>query len=332
MTAAAGAPAIDRAAVARLGRGLAGLADPVGPDAWLALLRRLYAVGRRDLPIGRLFEGHVDALQIVTRYGDAGQVAAAQAAADAGSAFGVWNADEPGAPLRIEDGRLHGGKAFASGAGLLSHALVSVDREGGRQLVLVDLDAAPPAIDRDWWRVIGMQRSETHRVRWDGAVVTPAMTIGAPGDYVREPRFSGGALRFAAVQAGGIAGIVDGVRDHLTAQARDADPHQRARLADLYLAAQSAAAAVADAARGWRDEDEEGTLARVAAARAAVYAAGERALTIAQAAVGLSAMFVDHPLAARLTDLAVYLRQPGPDTQRDRAGAAVAAGLLSPEL
>ena len=41
---------------------------------------------------------------------------------------------------------------------------------------------------------------------------------------------------------------------------------------------------------------------------------------------------VDHPLAARLTDLSVYLRQPAPDAQRDRAGAAVAAGLLSPEL
>lgn len=332
MTPPPGGRTIERAAVAALGRVLAGYGDPVGPDAWLALLRLLYAVGRRDLPLGRLFEGHVDALQIVTRYGDAEQVAAAHEAAGAGGAFGVWNADEPGAPLRIEDGRLCGGKAFASGAGLLSHAIVSVDREGGRQLILIDLDAAPPAIDRDWWRVIGMQRSETHRVRWDDLAVTPAMMIGAPGDYVREPRFSGGALRFAAVQAGGIAGIVDGVRDHLTAQGRDADPHQRVRLADLYLAAQSAAAAVAGAARGWRDEDGEGTIALVAAARAAVYAAGERALTIAQAAVGLSAMFVDHPLAARLTDLSVYLRQPAPDAQRDRAGAAVAAGLLSPEL
>jgi hypothetical protein len=43
-------------------------------------------------------------------------------------------------------------------------------------------------------------------------------------------------------------------------------------------------------------------------------------------------MFVDHPLAAPLTDLAVYLRQPGPDAQRASTGQAVAVGLLAPVL
>ena len=42
-------------------------ADPAGPDAWLALLRGLYAIGRTDLPLARLVEGHVDASQIVMR-------------------------------------------------------------------------------------------------------------------------------------------------------------------------------------------------------------------------------------------------------------------------
>ena len=34
--------------------------DPTTPEAYLDLLRPLYAAGRRDLPIGRLLEGHVD--------------------------------------------------------------------------------------------------------------------------------------------------------------------------------------------------------------------------------------------------------------------------------
>lgn len=323
---------LDRRHIAALTAELMQLGDPADAEALLRLLRTLYAKGRRDLPLGRLFEGHVDALQIVARYGTPAQRTVAERIARDGGAFGVWNADLPGEPLRLDGNRLSGGKAFASGAGILSHALVSVDAPGGRQLILLDLVRTPPDIDRSWWRVTGMQRSETHIVRWHDQALPDDSWIGAPGDYIREPWFSGGAIRFAAVQAGGIAALVDGARDHLAAHARTGDPHQRARLADLYRAAQSAAAAVADAARDWRTDDVPATLAHVAAARAAVYAAGEEALALAQAAVGVQAMFVDHPIAATLTDLAVYLRQPGPDAQRDRVGEAVAAGLLSPSL
>ncbi|WP_404339421.1 acyl-CoA dehydrogenase [Sphingomonas sp. MMS12-HWE2-04] len=323
--------AIDRGEIARLTSELAELADPPTPEALLRLLRLLYRIGRADLPLGRLFEGHVDALQIVARYGTGAQANAAAAIARAGGAFGVWNADLPGDPLRLADGRLVGGKAFASGAGVLSHALVSIDADGRRQLLLLDLTALPPAIDTEWWRVTGMQRSETHLVRWDAPFPAEAR-IGAPGDYVGEPWFSGGAIRFAAVQAGGIAAIVDQVRAHLLESGRAEDPHQAARLAELYLCAQAAADAVAAAARGWRVEESEGTIARTAAARVAVYQAGERALTLAQAAIGVQAMFLDHRLSATLSDLNVYLRQPAPDAQRARTGAAVAAGLLSPSL
>lgn len=323
---------LTRAMVAALSADLPRLGDPRGPAELLALLRVLFAVGRRDLPLGRVVEGHVDALQIVTRYGAPAQRDAAMRAAQAGAVFGVWNADQPGEPLVLADELLSGAKAFASGAGLLTHALVSVDADGGRQLLLVDLERHPPAVDRSWWRVTGMQRSETHIVHWRAVPLEADARIGEPGDYVREPFFSGGAIRFAAVQAGGIAGVVDGVRDQLVAQSRAGDPHQRARLADLYGVAQSAADAVARAARAWSADDIPATLAQVAAARIAVYAAGEAALMLAPAAIGVQAMFVDHPLAEKLGDLTVYLRQPAPDLQRDRAGEAVADGLLSPAL
>jgi len=305
--------------------------DPGDAASLLTLLRLLYDVGREDLPLGRLFEGHVDAVQIVTRYGNAAQQHELATAIPNGATLGVWNADLPGEPLRLDGDRLNGGKSFASGAGLLSHALVTVDRAGGRQLVLLDLASAAPAIDRSVWRVVGMQRSETHVVRWHHAAIGADAVIGAPGDYVREPWFSGGALRFAAVQAGGIARLVDAVRDHLVAADRVADPHQAGRLAHLFALAEAAAAAVRRAAERWF-EDEPARLARVAAARAAVYAAGGEALVLAQEAVGVSSLFLDHPLATTITDLSMYLRQPGPDAQRMQVGAAVAAGLLRPML
>jgi hypothetical protein len=323
---------LTRGDIADLTAQLPQLDDPTDSAALLALLRVLYDVGRRDLPLGRLFEGHVDALQIVSRYGSVAQRALAQAAARDGAAYGVWNADRSGAPTVLQDGRLSGSKAFASGAGVLSHALISVDAEGGRQLLLLDLAEVAPAIDASWWRVTGMQRSETHLVTWDNQPLPSQALIGRPGDYVREPWFGGGAIRFAAVQAGGIAAVVDGVRDHLAEQRRHGDPHQRTRLAELYLAAQSAADAVFRAAAGWSADNVPRTLALVSAARMAVYAAGEQVLALGPAAVGVQAMFVDHPLSIALADLSTYLRQPAPDFQRERLGEAVASGLVASAL
>jgi alkylation response protein AidB-like acyl-CoA dehydrogenase len=306
-------------------------ADPSDERTLLQLLRLLYETGRSDLPLGRLFEGHVDALQLVHRYGTGQQRAAASVAAAEGGAFGVWNADLANGPLSVDHDLLTGGKSFASGAGLLSHALVTVDAEGGRQLIWLDLARTSPIIDRHFWNVVGMQRSETHVVRWIDAPLGADTLIGKAGDYVREPWFSGGALRFAAVQAGGIAALLDHTTAHLVAAGRADDPHQRGRLAALYALAEAAAGAIRTAAAGWF-ANADARLPLVAAARAAVYAAGGQGIEIAEQAVGVQALFVGHPLAAAITDLSVYLRQPAPDAQRMNVGAAVAAGILGAGL
>ncbi|UAK23834.1 acyl-CoA dehydrogenase [Sphingomonas nostoxanthinifaciens] len=320
-----------RAAIVERGAQLASAKDPTSPGDLLSLLRLLYETGREDLPLGSLFEGHVDAVQIVTRYGTQAQRNTLSKALASHSALGVWNAELSGEPLLLRNGQLTGGKSFASGAGILSHALVTAEHEGGRQLILLDLAKAPPVIDRTFWRVVGMQRSETHIVRWQDVSVSPDALIGMPGDYVREPWFSGGALRFTAVQAGGIAALLDGTRDHLTAVGRSGDPHQSGRLAALFALAQAASSAVRAAASAWF-LSETTRLPMVAAARDAVYQAGGEALRIAQEAVGAQALFVDHPLSATIADLSMYLRQPAPDMQRMNVGAAVAAGTLRAAL
>ncbi|HIV78419.1 MAG TPA: acyl-CoA dehydrogenase [Candidatus Sphingomonas excrementigallinarum] len=309
--------------------------DPQTADELIALLSGLYAIGRRDLPLARLVEGHVDAVQIVRRYGSAAQVDRLGHALAQGATLGVWNAGLPGEALRLDGGRLSGGKSYASGAGVLSHALVTADTSAGVQLLLLDLSRVPPMIDTDWWRVIGMQRSETHQVRWDHAPVTDADRIGQPGSYAREPFFSGGTLRFVAVHAGGMAGICDLSRDHLIKTGRAEDPFQAARMAELFVLADGAAATVRRTARLWFEDAEGGDeprLSRVAAARLAVADIAERAIVVAREAVGLASQFHSHPLSAMLSDLAVYLRQPAPDAQRLRVGHAVRQGLLVPGL
>ncbi|GAB3675676.1 acyl-CoA dehydrogenase [Salinisphaera aquimarina] len=311
------------------------LDDPSNLADSLALLRRLYAAGRSDLPLARLFEGHMDALQIVARYGDSNIATRLHALARAGATFGVWNAPLAGEPLRLHDGVLDGGKAYASGAGVISHALVSaeINESDRKQLLVVDLEHTSPAIDRSWWRVLGMQRSQTHLVRWQNAPLSPAdSVIGQPGDYEREPWLSAGALRFVAVQAGGIAGLFDGVRAHLVARHRADDPHQAARLGRLYGLADSAAAVCRSTAAALFDTPPETHPAHVANARSLVLDGGEQALLLAQQSVGLSAFFQSEPLCAHMADLMVYLRQPAPDAQRVKVGAAAAAQQITPTL
>lgn len=321
-----------RDAIAVAGWNEAPPADPQDAEGYIALLTTLYAIGRNDLPLARLVEGHVDAVQIVQRHGSTDQIAQLRRTLAQGATLGVWNAGLPGEPLRLDGDVLTGGKSYASGAGVLTHALVTADTTAGLQLLLLDLSRTRPAIDRDWWRVTGMQRSETHLVRWNHAPIAGDDRIGLPDCYAQEPHFSGGALRFVAVHAGGIAGIVDRARDHLVQTGRADDPYQAARLAELFELADAAGAIVRRVATRWFEEDGEAQLARVAAARLGVAAAAERAIAIAREAVGLSGAFLTHPLSAMVSDLTVYLRQPAPDAQRLRVGRAVGQGLLSPTL
>jgi hypothetical protein len=321
-----------REAIAAAGWAQNPAADPRTAEESIAILKPLYAQGRTDLPLGRLLEGHVDAVQIVQRYGTDAQIGRLRHALAGGAMLGVWNAALPNEPLVLEQGLLHGGKSYASGAGVLTHALLTAEAGGGTRLILVDLAETPPAIDSDWWRMTGMQRSQTHQVRWSGAIIDTAGQIGDANVYATEPFFSGGALRFVAVHAGGIAGLCDRSRDHLVATGRADDPFQAARLAELFWLADAAASFVRRAAVAFFESDGEERLARIAAARLAVTDAAERAIGIAQNAVGLAGHFVDHPLAAMITDLSVYLRQPAPDAQRLRVGRAVKDGVLVPSL
>ncbi|PVE51314.1 acyl-CoA dehydrogenase [Arthrobacter sp. TPD3018] len=302
-------------------------ADPETVGDYMSLLRQLYRIGRTDLPLGRLIEGHVDACQILRRYGTHDQLESARAS-NRSTMVGVWNAALEGEPLRVIDGCLAGGKSFASGAGVLTHALVTADTPAGTQLLLLDLARTSPEIDRSWWHVTGMQRSETHIVRWNNVRVCDHDFIGKPGDYAREPHFSGGALRFTAVHAGGIAGVFDRTRDHLISTNRAQDPFQAARLAALFQLAEAAAATIQRTATAWFDGPEDARLARVAAARLSVADAATRSIAIAQEAVGLAGHFRSHPLSTLLTDLTVYLRQPAPDAQVVKVGEAARQGLL----
>ncbi|MFY9294990.1 MAG: acyl-CoA dehydrogenase family protein [Methylorubrum rhodinum] len=281
-----------------------------------ALRRLLTETGRDSLPVGRLFEGHVNALALVLRYADPGTREALARDARDGHLFGVWNTEPKENGLTLDAvGRLHGAKSFASGAGFVTRPLVTARMPDGRSLMLVMRLKAGERADLGEWRVHGMRATATGTVDFSGLSLGDGAVIGAPDDYSRQPFFFAGAWRFLAVQLGGMEAVVEIFRTHMRDTGRGGDPHQQARFGRSLIALESCRLLVARAAEIAAAEAlvPERVVACVNLARAAIDQAGLDVLTLAQRSVGLAGFLDDHPLEAQMRDLATYLRQPAPD-------------------
>jgi alkylation response protein AidB-like acyl-CoA dehydrogenase len=151
---------------------------PLRASEAAVLFRVLAAVGRGDLSVARIFEGHINALFLIQLFGTAGQREAWQRLARCGHLFGVWNTDFPGDPVLLHGQRLRGKKTFASGADGLSHAIVTARTPEGRQMIVVPVKDLP--VDRSWWRPLGMRASGSHVVNFDGVAIDDDSRIQLP--------------------------------------------------------------------------------------------------------------------------------------------------------
>lgn len=337
-------PKEDVAALAAEGLLRAPLPESDGGHGWgtapagaVPLSVALRLLGRASLPLGRIFEGHVNAAKLVLRRGTAAQAEAAARDLRAGRLFGVWNTDPPGGepPLSLENGVLKGRKVLCSGAGWVERALVTARDAGApadapARMVLAPLQRRARA-DLSGWTAQGMRASATGAVDFTGLRVGPADLIGGPGDYLAQPDFSAGAWRFAAVHCGGVEAVLGALRDHLRRTGRGGDPHQAARLGQAATATETArlwveAAALRAEAPGAGPE----AVAHVGLARLAVERAALDVLELAQRSVGLQAFMRPHPLERLTRDLATYLRQPAPDRVLAEAAAFVLSAPQEP--
>jgi alkylation response protein AidB-like acyl-CoA dehydrogenase len=298
----------------------------------LCLSEVLQSIGSGSLPLGRLFEGHVNALELVLRYGDQEQVDLIAEEARAGKLFGVWNTDDAnGLRLIHRYGRswLEGRKVLASGAGHIERPLVTATDENGRRLIVLPRLGAPARADLSRWTAHGMRASATGAVDFTDVEIDRIEIVGGKGDYERQPWFSAGAWRFAAVHLGGMKRLFDLLRKHLQETNRGQDPHQAARLGQATMAVETARLWVAQAASsteaplGSRAPDQ--LVAYVNLARLSVEAAALELMQLVQRSVGLQAFMRPNPIERISRDLATYLRQPGPDRALTDAAAWILA-------
>lgn len=290
-------------------------------ERYRALMDVLRIVGRADLSVGRLFEGHVNALLLFEWYGTPEQNQQLECVLDAGDFYGVWATEPaPGVSIELADGdqmSLEGVKSFASGAGGLAHAIITARlREGGRRMVVVEGDKADRA-DLSGWRVRGMRATNSGIYDLTGLRLKDADLLGRPGDYDCEPRFTTGAWRFAAVQLGGIEALLTEIRQTMSDAARS-DPLQRAKFADCVVAARTAYLWVRECAMRAASDDVDGpAFARLT--RGVVERAGLDVMELAARIVGTRSAMDGQRIDKITRDLSLYLRQAGPDYARDQA-------------
>lgn len=318
-------PDAEIAALADAGLLLAPLPQPLGglgagtEPGGVDLLRRLLVLcGTGNPAVARLFEAHVNALRIVTRYGTPEQAAASAADALAGYLLGLWVTDPPGSALRVENGRFRGSKGPCSGAGHIARAVVTAEHAGGTHLFMVALAGSEPVLGITGLQ--GMRAAANGIVGLDGVAAGPP--IGAPGDYLREPDFSCGAWRSSAAALGALEALVDSARTQLVARGQQDAPLQQARFGEILIARETArlwvtrACAVAEA-----PGDPAAQVASVNLARIAVEHACLDAIRHVQRGLGLAAFVAPHPAERLMRDLATYLRQPAADAVLTEAAA-----------
>ena len=313
----------------------AGGAGLNAPRLRLSLLHVLAHLGRGSLPVGRLYEGHVNALALIEAFAAPEDAARWFADAAAGHLFAVWNTEDAAGLRLVNDGpgrwQLQGAKTFASGVGTVGRALLTArDDAGGWQMMVLDTAVHQPAIDRSFWKPLGMRSTGSFRADFGQINVRPGDLVGVAGDYYREPAFSAGAVRFAAVQQGGIEAVFDATRAFLSRLGRTDDLLQRARLGEMAVCVASGrqwllAAAQHALVSAEPTADTARAVAHAHLMRTAIETSAVLVLQLAARSVGARGLLEPEPFQRLHRDLTHYLRQAGPDAALTAAGAYVLA-------
>lgn len=192
------------------------LPSPGGGDTW-ARFEALSQWAAQDLSLGRLVEGHSDAMAILAEAG--------MRPAEPGATYGVWAARSPrrGTTARLESDGWHltGEKPFCSGSGLLERALVTADTADGYRLFDIDVARQVVSTHPDSWQAVGMADSYSETLEFGGPSIPPHHAVGGAGFYLARPGFWFGAIGVAACWYGGAAGLVEHLGRTLGAHSSD---------------------------------------------------------------------------------------------------------------
>ncbi|HEY2258508.1 MAG TPA: hypothetical protein VGH45_02270 [Solirubrobacteraceae bacterium] len=290
----------------------------------LDLVRR---VARADGSLGRIFDGHLNAVERIAVQAPDSVGADELGAFGAGELRGgVWGGDPgpgEGDPATVVGGRsLRGVKTFCSGAGGLHRALVLArDERGGPPLsVWIDLtDERSIEVDESWYRAHGLRASVSHRVVFHDAPILAQ--LGPPGAIAAQPWFARDALRTAASWVGMADTAVEAALVELASRPVRSDVESLA--AGRLLTAQRTLEAWMTVAAPAMDGQTEDLAAIALHGRAAIYDTCRTLLDEAARACGSKPFARAAPLDRARRDLELFLLQHRLDPLLARSGQAV---------
>ncbi|MBD3883415.1 acyl-CoA/acyl-ACP dehydrogenase [Phormidium tenue FACHB-886] len=327
---------------APLRRDLGGLGLGIESACTGDLLMLLKQIGSGNLSVGRIYEGHVNALQLIQTFGTSEQIARYAAdAQDRHKIFGVWNAEAADGvklvPIANGRYRLEGSKTFCSGCGYVDRPFVNgVLPDGSWQMCIVPMEAVATVIDSNWWQPSGMKATASYKVDFTGVELGEESIIGQPGDYFRQPWLSAGVVRFAAVQLGGAEVLFNEARNFLQSLDRIQDPYQAERFSKMAIALETANLWLKNAAAFLTAYDStfagSPDVPHSQAKQLVVYANMTRTVVeqacmdviqLCERSVGTRGLLPPNPMERIIRDLTLYLRQPAYDIAFTSAGQYV---------
>ncbi|MBW4625560.1 MAG: acyl-CoA dehydrogenase family protein [Brasilonema octagenarum HA4186-MV1] len=329
---------------APLQRELGGWGAGIDANVTYELLMLLKQMGRGNLAVGRVYEGHVNALQLIQTFGTREQIASyACDARDRHKIFGVWNAEASDGvkiiPLDNGKYRLEGSKTFCSGSGYVERPFVNgALPDGSWQMFIVPMDQVTTLSDPNWWQPSGMRATASYKVNFSGVELEESSLIAKPGDYFRQPWLSGGVVRFAAVQLGGAEALFDLTRQYLQKMEYTNDPYQKERLGRMAIAIESGhlwlrgaadmVAAYAPVFGGYpsvNNPQADQLVAYANMVRTTIEQICIDTMQICERCIGTRGLLPPNPMERIIRDLTLYLRQPAFDAALANVGQYVLA-------
>lgn len=292
------------------------------------LLQLFKNIGAANLSVGRIYEGHINALHLIYAYGTQEQKANwYDAVKNENKLFGVWNTQFDNGieihQLPNSKYRLTGSKVFCSGAHSITRPLITgklfAKNKTGWQMCIVPVEKVAPIIeDRSFWKPMGMKQSCSYKMDFTGIELTADDLLGEPGDYFKEPFFNGGAVRFAAVQLGGAMAVVEETHQFLKCNQRTDSEFQKARMAEMAM--------LLEAGNNWlnsaggkmdnwlkQPETSKKNMAYSGMVRTAIESICSRILYLSPICTGARGLMENCRLEQLHRDLTFFLKQPGPD-------------------
>lgn len=248
-----------------------------------------------DLTIAKWFESHLDALSILH---EVGYDKAPQ------GLWAIWAAEGHPDPIRYEEGKVSGTKAWCSGANMVDYGLMTYrDEHGQAQLLMMDMHQIGIDIDNTTWQAVGMQDTDTATVHF---YQVAASNVGASNAYLERAGFWHGAAGVAACWYGAAACIASYLITSYKHKPNDYKAMYLGQISTALAVTQQYFYHIADLIDTEPQQSHELIIRQL---RTNVEQVARQAMEVAGQALG-AAPFCNNAHFARLSaDLAVFIRQ-----------------------